>query len=96
MARPNQTERAFLELTPTQFQALSDQKAVELLRVQSTFTTQKARHAALGITYGTISYIASLAACIYLAVHGFPKLAAMALGTPVLTVIKRMLDSRLS
>jgi hypothetical protein len=44
---------------------------------------------------GTITYLASLVVCFHLAKLGFPKLAAMALGTPVLTVIKRILDSRI-
>ena len=55
----------------------------------------QARHALAGLILGTISYVLSLGACIYLAMRGFPKLAAMALGTPVLTVIKRMIDNRI-
>jgi hypothetical protein len=89
------TEVALLELTQAQFEALSDQKATELLRAQTNLSAQRARHANLGILCGTISYAISVSACVYLAMHGFPKLAAAAVGTPILTVIKRMIDSRI-
>jgi|HubBroStandDraft_3_1064219.scaffolds.fasta_scaffold814140_2 hypothetical protein len=91
---PRKTEVSLLELTQAQFEALSDQKATELLRAQTNISTQKARHANLGIVCGTISYAISVSACVYLAMHGFPKLAAAAIGAPILTVIKRMIDSR--
>ena len=97
MARSKETatESVFLNVSPSQFAALSDSKANGLVQAQSAIRRQQAWHAFFGIFLGTVTYLASLGACIYLAMHGFPKLAAMALGTPVLTVIKRIVDSRL-
>ena len=94
-SREKESEPAFLNLSPSQFAALSDSKADGLVQAQSAVRRQQAWHAFFGIFFGTITYLASLGACIYLAMHGFPKLAAMALGTPALTVIKRIIDSRL-
>jgi hypothetical protein len=36
-----------------------------------------------------------LAGCIYLAVHGFEKLAAVVLGPSVLMIVKKMLDGKI-
>ncbi|HEX4029570.1 MAG TPA: hypothetical protein VHX20_04360 [Terracidiphilus sp.] len=93
---PRKTEVALLELTQAQFQALSDQKAADLLRAQTILATRRARHADIGLISGLLSYAIAVFACIYLAMHGFPKLAATALGAPILTVIKRMIDSRVN
>jgi hypothetical protein len=49
----------------------------------------------LGITFGTVCHLAALGAFDYLVMNCHPKMATVALGTPVLTVIKRTLDSRL-
>jgi hypothetical protein len=95
MPKAKDTEQAFLGLTPTQFLALSDTKALALMHAQSAIEWQQAVHALAGLVLGTITYLASLVVCFHLAKLGFPKLAAMALGTPVLTVIKRILDSRI-
>jgi hypothetical protein len=94
-AKETVTESAFLNVSPSQFIALSDSKANGPVQAQSAIRRQQAWHAFFGIFFGTVTYLASLAASIYLATHGFPKLAAMALGTPVLTVIKRIIDSRI-
>jgi hypothetical protein len=91
-ARPSQS---LLKITQAQLQALSDQKATELMRLSDSVDRREARHALSALVLGTVSYALSLGACVYLAMHGFPKLAATALGTPVLTVIKRMLDNRI-
>jgi hypothetical protein len=74
---------------------MSDSRAIALLNAESTMSRQKAWHAFFGLFFGTTTYLASLGACIYLAMHGFPKPGAMALGTPVLTVIKRIAGSRI-
>jgi hypothetical protein len=95
MPKANDPQQAFLDLTPTQFLALSDNKALALMNAQSAIKRQQATHALTGLVLGTTTYLASLGACSYLAMHGFPKLAAMALGTPVLTVIKRIIASRI-
>jgi hypothetical protein len=87
-------DEPLLDITESQFQALSDQKAVELLRVQSQIFVLKARHALWGLILGAFSYVASLGAFVYLAMEGHPKLAAAALSTSVLSVIKRILSSR--
>ncbi len=94
-SKVKEPEHALLDLTQSQFLALSDQKAVAMVQLESQLQRQKAWHAFFGILFGTTTYLASLGACVYLALHGFPKLAAMALGAPVLTVIKRIVGSRI-
>ena len=88
-------EQSLVDLTHNQFVELSDAKAVELLRLQIEDKRLRARHALLGITFGTVCHLASIGAFVYLVMNGHPKMAAVALGAPVLTIIKRMLDNRL-
>jgi hypothetical protein len=95
MARRKEFQSSFLDMTASEFASLSDSKAQALLKVEGDARLRQALHAYFGIFLGTVTYLASLGACIYLAMHGFPKLAAIALGTPVLTVIKRIIDSRI-
>src|SRR5712691_1934169 len=85
---------AFLDLTPSQFMALSDAKATELLRVQAELNQLKTRHARWALVLGTTSYLASLGTFAYLVMNEHPKMAGLALSTSVLTVIKRILDNR--
>jgi hypothetical protein len=85
---------SLLEISHRQFLALSDVKAVEVLRGASIDKLERKRHAFWGLLCGTVSYLASLGACIYLGMQGHTRLAALALSTSVLTIIKRMLDSR--
>jgi hypothetical protein len=86
--------QAFLDLTASQFAALSDAKATELLRVQAELNQQKTRHARWALVMGTLSYLASLGTFAYLVMNEHPKMAGLALSTSVLTVIKRILDNR--
>ena len=66
-------EQSLVDLTHNQFLELSDAKAVELLRVQTEDKRFRARHALLGITFGTICHLASLGAFVYLVMNGHPK-----------------------
>jgi hypothetical protein len=95
LVRKKEPETSILDVTGAQFQALSDAKAVELLRVQSITVRLKARHALAGQFVALATYVGSLGAFVYLVMNGHPKLAPLALGAPVLTVVKRMLDNRL-
>jgi hypothetical protein len=88
-------EQSLVDLTHNQFLELSDAKAVELLRIQIEDKRLRARHALLGITFGTVCHLASLGIFAYLVMNNHPKMATVALGAPVLTIIKRMLDNRL-
>ena len=95
LVRKNEPETSILDITEEQFEALSSVKAVELLRAQMLTVRLKARHALVGQYVALVTYVASLGAFVYLVMNGHPKLAPLALGAPVLTVIKRMLDNRL-
>jgi hypothetical protein len=88
-------ELSFLDLTKFEFFALGDAKAIELLKAATLDRQQKARYRFWGLTCATICYLASLAGCIYLAVHGFEKLAAVVLGPSVLMIVKKMLDGKI-
>lgn len=94
MPKQQVQELALLDFTKEEFQQLSDSKSVQLLKTATEIQKGKTAHATLGLICGTICYLTSVAACIFLALHGYLKLAGLVLGTPVLTVIKRMLDNR--
>ena len=49
-------EQSLVDLTQKQFLKLSDAKAVELLRIQTEDKRLRARHALLGITFGTVCH----------------------------------------
>lgn len=62
------TESAFLNVSPSQFMALSDSKANGLLQAQSAIRRQQAWHAFFGIFFWD-RYLSGIARCVHLPGH---------------------------
>jgi predicted membrane protein len=88
-------DSSYLELTPAEFQALSDAKATALIQLADRLDRRRALYAMTGIVSGTLI----IALCIWvfrdLVLHGCYKSAYAVLGTGVLGIIGRLIAARL-
>jgi putative Mn2+ efflux pump MntP len=86
---------SLIELSPEQYLALSDAKAVALTELANERHKREARYAVLGMMCGTLSLLACIGAFVYLAMNGHKTEAYVVLGAAVLAMIGRIIQSRL-
>jgi hypothetical protein len=86
---------SLIGLTPEQYLAVSDAKAVALTQLANDRHKREERYANLATVCGTISFLACIGAFIYLSIEGHRLEAMVVLGTAVLSIISQLIRARL-
>ncbi|KAA6462134.1 hypothetical protein DYQ86_10985 [Acidobacteria bacterium AB60] len=94
-SNPRTSRRSFFDLTPQQYQELSDAKALSLEKLADRQMMLQARYAQTGMVGAIMLLLSCVGAFVYLVMNQHPTEAYFVLGGAVLTLITRILSARL-
>ncbi len=75
-------------------QSLNDEQVRAVVALVDSEGRRGLIYSVLGMVCGTISFLASLAAFVYLVLHGHERVAAVVLGATIVTIVGRMIQGR--
>jgi hypothetical protein len=92
---PPAEEKPLLDLTRSEFMALSEEEAKEVTQRASARHQQHALYASVSMGFGSLCLVACFVAFVYLVIQNHPVQAGLVLSTVVLGSIGRVIAARL-